>query len=324
MKVMKKTFTYQFITSLLLLVVLSIGEAWGATAEWDFSEDNLTNTTKGQITMSYAQNNGTNPVAVTNNLLRLYRQTSSPYNGCSVTFTAASGYQITEITVAFNEGRTSARGKIDNGSYQDVFSTGNSKTVTISPLSATSYSIQNQATGSTTVTISAITVTYSSTCDKSVSISKGTESNCTISLGSTRVTTCSSTETDRQVTITVTPSTGYNAPDNLTLGGTITPSKESGPTLNAGKYDYVYRFAQNDNGTTIFSATCTAKTYTITLNGNSPTTAGIASVTATYNSATLSSAITNPQKTHYDFDGFYTGSGGTGTTPCRWEQTSCS
>ena len=28
---MKKTFTYQFITSLLLLVVLSIGEVWGAT-----------------------------------------------------------------------------------------------------------------------------------------------------------------------------------------------------------------------------------------------------------------------------------------------------
>ena len=56
-----------------------------------------------------------------------------------------------------------------------------------------------------------------------------------------------------------------------------------------------------------------ANTYTITLNGNNGS-GHTASVTATYNSATLSpSTITNPTRAGYTFGGWYSASGGTGS-----------
>lgn len=56
-----------------------------------------------------------------------------------------------------------------------------------------------------------------------------------------------------------------------------------------------------------------ANTYTITLNGNNGS-GHTTSVTATYNSATLSpSTITNPTRAGYTFKGWYSGSGGTGS-----------
>ena len=64
-------------------------------------------------------------------------------------------------------------------------------------------------------------------------------------------------------------------------------------------------------GDATFYTYWTAKEYSVTLNGNSATTAGSNSVTLTYNSASHA-AITNPKKTHYIFNGWYTGEGGTG------------
>ena len=56
-----------------------------------------------------------------------------------------------------------------------------------------------------------------------------------------------------------------------------------------------------------------ANTYTITLNGNNGS-GHTASVTATYNSATLSpSTITNPTRAGYTFGGWYSASGGAGS-----------
>lgn len=56
----------------------------------------------------------------------------------------------------------------------------------------------------------------------------------------------------------------------------------------------------------------TAKQYTITLNGNGGS-GNTSSVKSTYNSSSLSTSITNPEKTGYTFEGWYSGSGGTGT-----------
>lgn len=295
-----------------LVMVLAVGlmavNAWGATvAKWDYSSDGLSNTVKGQITVSYAQNNGTNPVAISSSLLRLYRQNASPYNGCSATFTASSGYQITAIKVKFSGGRTSARGKIDNGSYQDVFSGGNSATVTISSLTATSYSIQNQASGSTTVTIDSIMVTYESTCDKKVTVSNGGSStNGSItSITTSPVATCSSTASDRRVSILVTPSTGYVAPTDLTVAsstGTVSATKISRTDNGNGTFTFVYQFAQNNNGTITYNAACVGKQCTVTFDKNSGT-GGDNSVTATYGSAMT--AIDPPTREHFDFGGYY-------------------
>lgn len=151
-------------------------------------------------------------------------------------------------------------------------------------------------------------------CDKIVELNAGTKTNVSsIAFSSDEVATCSSTATDRQVTVTVTTNTGYKMVDALgfTKTGTVTATKKSGPT-GSGPYTYVYEFNQNDNGTGTFSATATAKTYTVTLDGNGGT-GHTASVTTTYNSSTLSSSITNPTKEGYRFDGWYSGSGGTGS-----------
>lgn len=158
-----------------------------------------------------------------------------------------------------------------------------------------------------------------SCCDKIVELSKGTQTNATISsFSSDDVATCSSTAADRNVTITVAAATGYKFESTARLtfaktSGTATATYVSGPT-GTGPYTWVYRFAQNDNGTGTFSVTsATPKTYTVTLNGNEATSAGSpATVTATYNSSTLSSAITNPSRTGYTFAGWNTKSDGTG------------
>lgn len=146
-------------------------------------------------------------------------------------------------------------------------------------------------------------------CSNNVSVSSGSNTQVSsMTFSSASVATCSSTASDRQVTITLTPNTGYTAPTNLTLGGTVTPSKVSGPT-GSGPYTYVYQFAQNANGTTTFAATCTGKQCTVTFDKNGGSD-GTNSVTATYGSAMTT--ITPPTREHYDFEGYYDGAGGTG------------
>ena len=70
-------------------------------------------------------------------------------------------------------------------------------------------------------------------------------------------------------------------------------------------------YTTNEAGT--FYAQWSPNNYTITLNQNGATTDGTTSVQATYNSSSLSASITNPEKTHYIFNGWYSGSGGTGS-----------
>lgn len=65
-------------------------------------------------------------------------------------------------------------------------------------------------------------------------------------------------------------------------------------------------------GAATFFTKWTAKEYSVTLNGNGATTAGSSNVTLIYNSASHV-AITNPKKTHYIFNGWYSGEGGTGS-----------
>lgn len=80
------------------------------------------------------------------------------------------------------------------------------------------------------------------------------------------VATCGGAST-RRVTVFVTPTSGYlfKAGDELTWtksSGTIPadPTLVSGPTLNAGKYEFVYEFAQNDNGAGTFAAAASTLT----------------------------------------------------------------
>lgn len=144
-------------------------------------------------------------------------------------------------------------------------------------------------------------------CSNTVTLSEGSESHGTLSLGSTSITTCNETASTRQVTISVTPNTGYAAPSTLSWtksSGTVTATKVSGPTGSSSPYSYVYQFDQDDSGSGTFGVTCTAKSYTVTLNDNGGS-GGDGSVTVTYNANTnLTSAVTVPTRTGYNFAGY--------------------
>ena len=158
-------------------------------------------------------------------------------------------------------------------------------------------------------------------CTKSVTVSDGGSSShgSITSITTSPVATCSSTASDRQVSIVVTPSNGYTAPDDLSIGtktGTVTSTKVSRTDNYNGTFTFVYRYNQNDNGSISYNASCVAKTYTISLNDQDATTAASpSSITATFDSNTgLTGTVvtTLPTKTGYTFGGYYNAVGGSG------------
>ena len=173
---------------------------------------------------------------------------------------------------------------------------------------------RESGTDNAAATISSVVVEYGSACDKSVTISKGTESNCTISFSSASVLTCSGT---RQVTVSVTPSSCYAAPvkASVTSSGT-TATWVSGPTLNAGHYDYVYSFAENATGSTTFNCSLSTKTtYTVQYNAGATTCTGGNAITGSHadDTKTCGTNLTLPGET------FHT----TGYTQTGWTKSSC-
>ena len=109
-------------------------------------------------------------------------------------------------------------------------------------------------------------------------------------------------------TVTLAPATG-----NFTLTGYYIAKWAVG---SAGGTQYTPNTTSPTiSGNTTFYAIWEANTYAITLNGNGATGAGSpASVNATYNAHALSSAITNPTKTDYIFEGWNTKADGSGLT----------
>lgn len=102
------------------------------------------------------------------------------------------------------------------------------------------------------------------------------------------------------IDIAATANTGYQFVNWETTGGvTVEDANSASTTVTA-----------TAEGTA--TAHFEAKQYTITLEANGGS-GNTASVKATYNSSTLSSAITNPTRTGYTFDGWYSDSGGTGS-----------
>ena len=100
--------------------------------------------------------------------------------------------------------------------------------------------------------------------------------------------------------VTATPATGYEFDRWAnTAGAKAVPTNTAITTVSATAAGTI-------------TAHFKAKTYAITLNANGGS-GNTASVTATYNSSTLSSAITNPTKAGYTFAGWYSGAGGTGS-----------
>ncbi len=313
---------YSFLGILFGLLFVFNGNVWGTDAEWDWSTDNLSSTTKGQITMSYGNGGASTSTTVsgTPSTLRLYSNKTTGHGGW-IKFTAASGYQITSVSVTAAENQSKARYGVDAANVNTAVTSSfsySSGSATVSNLTASTFTIKNGHTGNNTATLrfSSITVTYSSTCDKSVTVSNGGSSaNGSItSITTSPVATCSSTASDRRVSILVTPSTGYVAPTDLSVGtttGTVNSSKVSRTDNGNGTFTFVYGYNQNDNGTISYNAACVGKQCTLIFNQNSGTGGQTSNLTATYGSA-MPAISGVPTREHYDFEGYYDGAGGTG------------
>ncbi|MBR6168084.1 MAG: InlB B-repeat-containing protein [Paludibacteraceae bacterium] len=141
--------------------------------------------------------------------------------------------------------------------------------------------------------------------DAAEDITNGNPSNGTISI-TDGVSSLSKASAGATVTITATPATGYNF-----TSWDVYKTGESSTKVSTAAATASTTFTMPSYAVTV-DASFSAKTYTVTLNGNGGS-GNTANVTATYNSSTLSSSITNPTKTGYIFDGWYSGSGGTGT-----------
>lgn len=141
--------------------------------------------------------------------------------------------------------------------------------------------------------------------DAAEDITNGNPSNGTISI-TDGVSSLSKASAGATVTITATPATGYNFTSWDVYKTDDASTKVSTAAATASTTFTMPAYAVTVN------ASFTAKTYTVTLNGNGGS-GNTANVAATYNSSTLSSSITNPTKTGYIFDGWYSGTGGTGT-----------
>lgn len=176
------------------------------------------------------------------------------------------------------------------------------------------------STESQQIRMRTFTVTYynakfnSNPCDNLVTVSSGSSSSYgTLSITGSPVATCSSTASDRRVTISVTPTAGYTAPSALTLTsstGTVHSTKHDGPTANGTKWDFIYEYDEDDSGTATYDVTCIPASYSVTLNDNSGS-GGSGSKTVTYLSNTnLTTSVTVPTRTHYIFGGYWTSSDG--------------
>ena len=105
---------------------------------------------------------------------------------------------------------------------------------------------------------------------------------------------------NEQVDVTISTSEGYTY-----KSGTITIGTNAAKSIEKGKSTHTIC------GTTTINAQWTANKYTVTLNNQGATTAGTASVQATFDAAMPSATM--PTKTGYTFGGYYTTTNGGGT-----------
>ena len=164
-----------------------------------------------------------------------------------------------------------------------------------------------QITSSTKVSITSAQTLYAQWTANKYTVTLNNQNATTA--GTTSV---SSTYGSAMPSITVPKKTGY------TFGGYYTGTNGSGTQYY--KADGTSARSWDKTSATTLYAKWTANKYTVTLNNQSATTAGTASVSATYGSAMPS--ITVPKKTGYTFGGYYTGTNGSGTQYYKADGTS--
>ncbi len=169
----------KLISVLVLILTIGVGNVWGEEKNWNFSSDNLSS--KTPISLTYGQGNASNNTTISSGTLRLYANRTGG-NGSWIKFTAASGYEITAVSVTGGTNQTVARYGVDaaneGAAVSSSFSFSNN-VATVSSLHASTFTIkngQNSGSNNKTIQLASITITYASTasCDKKVTITQGT------------------------------------------------------------------------------------------------------------------------------------------------------
>lgn len=282
----------------LLCLTLGVGNVWAvtgainATSEIILPAGSTTSYTKSYWQQAGAPaysttNDNTNDITISNvkvGSLRFYHAgyDSNASNWC--TLQKNNGYLETVITSVAGVD-VIVYMKSNGGGSVKVSLSGADADVSMSGTTAATRSISttsNTATLKITCASNAAQVGYikitpkTSSCTNSVSVSKVDPENGSISVSSASVATCSDTESDRRVTVSVVPGSCYVDPvaASVTQTGTTATLVGEGPTWNSttSKWDYVYQFAKNATGETEFSLNITAKkTYKVQYNTGSTT-----------------------------------------------------
>ena len=308
---MKTKFLQRVMWLMIPLLTIFTTNVWGATDEKEYDGADLygwIGSRSGQYADGSLKMDATGEYAIKTDIWS--GTVSSGMTGLTVVINAkinGTGSSSNKFTVyAVNsEGTTVASKYLTGnwgGSYNDhTFTlTGTLTNVTGLKLEYTTKSGGNVGIYSVTAT-----ATYTA-CANSVTISKGTQTNCTFTLGTTgSQPSCSGVST----TVTVSPNTGYGSPSVTQSGASAAPS------ITGSGTSWTVSYGANTTGTSTINVSCSANNYTITLDKDlTPTTAGTASITATYNSnSNLTSAITKPTATGWTFAGYFTAKNGGGT-----------
>ena len=149
-------------------------------------------------------------------------------------------------------------------------------------------------------------------CSNEVTLSKGQEINATITLINPKeLQTCSDFAAERQVTVTATPSEGYELNES-SVTYTSTSGTSAATFVNKNLNDYIFQFAKDDNGEGTFSVSANPKQYTITFDRQGGEN-GTDNATVTFdNHDYLPNSIVVPIRLGFDFMGYYTQTAGAG------------
>ncbi len=140
---------------------MAIGGAWGQTTVSINSFTSTSGSIDSNISYAAAKGTGTTDPALSSSTLRIYKPSAGNSLGGYVSITAASGYQITSVTLINSDDKA---GKIvyrvDDGDNSTPQSLAKSASIAISDITASSVTFYNS--GSDRLSISGFTVTYKS------------------------------------------------------------------------------------------------------------------------------------------------------------------
>ena len=156
---MKKRFT-RILAALALLVGLTIPLGmWGQTTATINSFSAISGNIDSNISYAAAQGNGTTAPVISGTWLRIYKPASGQSTGGLVTITAATGYQMTSVTITnANDKAGTIKYSVDGGSLSNSISLAKEASYTVDNITASAVTFYN--CGGDRLSIAGFSVVY--------------------------------------------------------------------------------------------------------------------------------------------------------------------